>query len=106
LSKLAAPLGSISQTIGSPTDLTLDPSGPIIGTGFFDDREYDWTSCDANGLCTFNSIFEDYANLDATSLVISTDVPEPSTWAMRLIGFAAIGFAGYRRSRRVNFMAQ
>jgi hypothetical protein len=24
-------------------------------------------------------------------------VPEPSTWAMLLIGFAAIGFAGYRR---------
>jgi hypothetical protein len=23
--------------------------------------------------------------------------PEPSTWAMLLIGFAAIGFAGYRR---------
>jgi PEP-CTERM motif-containing protein len=27
-------------------------------------------------------------------------VPEPSTWAMMLIGFAGIGFAGYRRSRR------
>ena len=26
-----------------------------------------------------------------------TGVPEPSTWAMILIGFAAIGFAGYRR---------
>jgi hypothetical protein len=24
-------------------------------------------------------------------------VPEPSTWAMLLIGFAAIGFARYRR---------
>jgi PEP-CTERM motif len=24
-------------------------------------------------------------------------VPEPSTWVMLLIGFAAIGFAGYRR---------
>jgi hypothetical protein len=27
-------------------------------------------------------------------------VPEPSTWAMLLIGFAGIGFASYRRSRR------
>jgi hypothetical protein len=27
-------------------------------------------------------------------------VPEPSTWAMLLIGFAGIGFAGYRNSRR------
>lgn len=28
-----------------------------------------------------------------------TAVPEPSTWAMLLIGFAGLGFAGYRRSR-------
>jgi hypothetical protein len=27
-------------------------------------------------------------------------VPEPSTWAMMLLGFAGLGFAGYRRSRR------
>ena len=26
-------------------------------------------------------------------------VPEPSTWAMLLLGFAGIGFAGYRRTR-------
>jgi hypothetical protein len=31
-------------------------------------------------------------------------VPEPSTWAMMLIGFAAIGFAGYRKSRRESFI--
>jgi len=27
-------------------------------------------------------------------------VPEPSTWAMLLLGFAGIGFATYRRSRK------
>jgi unsaturated chondroitin disaccharide hydrolase len=27
-------------------------------------------------------------------------VPEASTWAMMLVGFAGLGFAGYRRSRR------
>jgi PEP-CTERM motif len=27
-------------------------------------------------------------------------VPEPSTWAMMLLGFAGLGFAGYRRARR------
>ncbi len=26
-------------------------------------------------------------------------VPEPSTWAMLLLGFAGLGFAGYRRAR-------
>ena len=28
-------------------------------------------------------------------------VPEPSTWAMMLIGFAGIGFVAYRRQRTV-----
>jgi hypothetical protein len=27
-------------------------------------------------------------------------VPEPSTWAMMLLGFAGLGFAGYRTARR------
>ena len=26
-------------------------------------------------------------------------VPEPSTWAMTLLGFAGLGFAGYRQAR-------
>jgi uncharacterized protein (TIGR03118 family) len=29
-------------------------------------------------------------------------VPEPSTWAMMLIGFLSLGFAGYRRARNRN----
>ena len=33
-----------------------------------------------------------------TSLTL-TAVPEPSTWAMMLAGFIALGFAGYRRAR-------
>jgi hypothetical protein len=30
----------------------------------------------------------------------ATAVPEPSTWAMMLIGFAGLSFAGYRRTRK------
>jgi hypothetical protein len=26
-------------------------------------------------------------------------IPEPSTWAMMLLGFAGLGYAGYRRTR-------
>jgi hypothetical protein len=29
-----------------------------------------------------------------------TTVPEPSTWAMMLLGFAGLGFAGYRRTMK------
>jgi hypothetical protein len=31
---------------------------------------------------------------------IAGAVPEPATWALMLLGFGAMGFAGYRRSRR------
>ena len=34
------------------------------------------------------------------SLSAIPPVPEPSTWAMLLMGFAALGFAGYVRSKR------
>jgi hypothetical protein len=33
------------------------------------------------------------------NLTVGT-IPEPSTWAMMLIGFAGLGFAGYRASHR------
>ncbi|MGB7973223.1 MAG: PEPxxWA-CTERM sorting domain-containing protein [Roseiarcus sp.] len=32
-------------------------------------------------------------------VLYSPTVPEPSTWAMMLLGFAALGFAGYRRAK-------
>jgi hypothetical protein len=39
------------------------------------------------------------------SLSVS-DVPESSTWAMLLIGFAGLGFAGYRRARTRSLQAR
>jgi PEP-CTERM motif len=39
---------------------------------------------------TFNAAFS----------VSGTTIPEPSTWAMMLLGFAGLSFAGYRQARR------
>jgi uncharacterized membrane protein len=33
------------------------------------------------------------------------DVPEPSTWAMMLLGFAGVGFMAYRRKSKPALMA-
>ena len=40
-----------------------------------------------------------------TYYVIQTPVPEPSTWAMLLLGFAGIGFMAYRRKSKPALMA-
>ena len=31
---------------------------------------------------------------------VTATAPEPSTWAMMILGFAGLGFAGYRKSRK------
>jgi PEP-CTERM motif len=41
-----------------------------------------------------------FGDAQAAQLVVSiVSVPEPSTWAMMLIGFAGLGFVGYRARR-------
>ena len=34
------------------------------------------------------------------AFTVGTAVPEPSTWALMLLGFAGLGYAGYRRSKK------
>ncbi|MFY9968988.1 MAG: choice-of-anchor K domain-containing protein [Roseiarcus sp.] len=36
---------------------------------------------------------------------LPSPIPEPSTWAMLLVGFAGLGFAGYRNARRTGVAA-
>jgi hypothetical protein len=48
--------------------------------------------------------------VDATTgsqlgFVATPAVPEPSTWAMMILGFAGIGFMGYRRKSKPSLMA-
>jgi hypothetical protein len=46
--------------------------------------------------------FADGINGEADGLfgALTVSVPEPSTWAMMLLGFAGLGFFGYRASRK------
>jgi hypothetical protein len=36
---------------------------------------------------------------------VTTAVPEPSTWAMMILGFAGVGFMAYRRKSKSALMA-
>jgi hypothetical protein len=54
----------------------------------------------------------DAANLGVNDLsglfqpgAITAAVPEPSTWAMMLLGFAGLGFVAYRRKAKPASMA-
>ena len=35
----------------------------------------------------------------------ATVIPEPSTWAMMLLGFAGLGSSGYRQTRKAKLQA-
>ena len=76
-----------SEAAGSPIwDLKYDSR-----TGFFD----------ASQVGALPNHPEDSIFVTAPKLVNSElIVPEPSTWAMMLLGFTALGFAGYRASRK------
>jgi PEP-CTERM motif len=61
-----------------------------------------WTTFNLSG---FNSVLSvDFSAGSASfpdpafdNLVVTTAVPEPSTWAMMILGFAGIGYMAYRR---------
>ena len=38
--------------------------------------------------------------LDYVGGGVTASTPEPSTWAMMVLGFAGLGFAGYRKARK------
>jgi PEP-CTERM motif len=65
-------------------DEMLDPDWLRIGTDIVG------TGIDRPTAPTFNAAFS----------VTGSVVPEPSTWAMMLLGLAGLGFAGYRRQAR------
>jgi hypothetical protein len=40
-------------------------------------------------------------NLSMTVALVGATAPEPSTWAMMLIGFAVLSFAGFRPTQKI-----
>ena len=46
---------------------------------------------DGASVTTASGVFDNF---------VSATVPEPSTWAMMLLSFAGLGFAGYRQRQK------
>jgi hypothetical protein len=74
-----------SWNLASPTNISFSPSG--------DDEAITQLKTAAGG----------FLEGDVTSVTVtvssSPPVPEPSTWAMILLGFASVGLVSYRRKR-------
>ena len=70
-------------------------SGPLSGS-----MVYDGQTISSLGLTpgTYVYTWGPPADDDSLTVKIGT-IPEPSTWAMMLLGFVGLGFAGYRRAR-------
>ena len=105
---------AILQTVGSSTlDKTLvDNNSNTYTIGFTQNGTTDTcctsvafqpgtTALDVTDTFTISPTFGSDATGVSNSFVEgpATSVPEPATWAMMLLGFAGLGFAGYRRAR-------
>ena len=70
--------------------------GPIVGTS---DINAGLSFATTGGAFVLTSVG------DATFTATTTTIPEPSTWAMMALGFAGLGFLGYRKTRSDNALA-
>ena len=90
----------------------LDYAGGAYGPGWVPSAVGDtlaWSGISSAYLSQGQLLFSNlegtanHANFDAANLVAG--VPEPSTWTMLILGFAGLGFAGYRREKKAALSA-
>ena len=87
-------------------DMALDvPGGYTSGESLFGSSTFDNTTIASLGFTPGTYVFSwDSSGVgapvedDSITVQVGPAVPEPSTWAMMLLGFAGLGFAGYRRT--------
>jgi hypothetical protein len=81
---------NFDDAAGQPFQLRLNDQEEVIGANWLF-----WNGGSTPVTAVANTLGFEGATYENVSFV-----PEPSTWAMMLVGFAGIGFAGYRASRR------
>jgi PEP-CTERM motif len=85
-----------------PIGFIFVPTGYASGAPLSDTATYAGQSLATLGLApgVYLYTFGSGTDADSFTIKVGAPVPEPSTWAMMLIGFAGLGYAGWRGSRR------
>jgi hypothetical protein len=88
----------ITSLAGIPafTSVKLDPSS-MLGSSGFTAADLTWNA--SNIAVTWMN--QPFATGNTVVLDVNSSAPEPSTWALMLIGFAGLGFAATRTRRHV-----
>jgi hypothetical protein len=53
----------------------------------------------------FGSVLSNLPTGETTTISLTNGVPEPSTWAMMILGFAGVGFMAYRHKNKMAMIA-
>jgi hypothetical protein len=87
---------NVNNTVGSGGNT----GGSILYFGFYDTTK-SYTSISFGNDSNLADVFA-FDSFSVGSLQqVAPAVPEPSTWAMMILGFAGLGFMGYRRRKSV-----
>ena len=95
-------VNDLGEIVGFYTDATGNQHGYIDNGGVFTSFDPPGSaSTTINGLNDKGDIVGFYTSASADAVIgfVGTPVPEPSTWAMMLLGFAGFGFLSYRKVR-------
>jgi hypothetical protein len=83
----------------SSTSCTISPQALTPGTTYTWELDFSDRIETSTNFAYFT--YTDFdVRTDGTFTTAASAVPEPSTWALMMVGFAAIGFAAYRTARK------
>jgi hypothetical protein len=91
--------GTYDQTFDVLSDLTYNPSFESANGGTASSAAALKAGLDS-GTAYFNIQTTVFPGGEIRGFLLASAVPEPSTWAMMILGFAGVGLMAYRRRNR------